>query len=325
MTQPVKSSRENSHTVKKEGSIFSGFFTIMKRTYTEWNAADPFRQSATIAYYSIFSLPALLVIVISLAGYAFGREAVTGQLSDQISRMMGQDTAKQIESMVAAASVNKKSFIATIIALVILFLGATGVFVQLQKTLNIIWNVKADPNKKGKFLSLIKTRVMSFGLILSIGFLLLISLVITSFLALFANWMQTKIPGLAVVALQVVNFIVSFGLITVLFALMFKFLPDVKIKWKDVWMGAIVTSLLFSVGKLALGMYFGKAEPASAYGVAGSIVLIMLWISYSCMIMLFGAEFTQQYSLMHGHDVVPSDHAELERRTERSEAKGGMR
>ena len=225
--------------------------------------------------------------------------------------------------MVAAASIDKKSVVATIIALVVLILGATGVFVQLQKTMNIIWDVKAKPESKGKILSFLKTRILSFGLILSIGFLLLISLVITSTLALFGDWLQARMPGIAVVALQAVNFIVSFGLITVLFALMFKFLPDVKVRWKDVWMGAVVTSLLFSLGKLALGLYFGKTEPASVYGAAGSIVLIMLWISYSCMILLFGAEFTQQYSSMHGHQAIPLEHAEKESRDERSEAKGG--
>lgn len=236
--------------------------------------------------------------------------------------MMGPDTAKQIESMVAAASIDKKSIFATIIALVVLVLGATGVFVQLQKTMNIIWDVKAKPQAKGKILSFIKTRIMSFGLILSIGFLLLISLVITSTLALFGDWMAARMPDIAVIALQAINFIVSFGLITVLFALMFKFLPDVKIRWKDVWMGALLTSLLFSIGKLALGLYFGKTEPASVYGAAGSVVLIMLWISYSCMILLFGAEFTQQYSVTHGHKVVPLEHAEKESRDEEARPKG---
>ena len=333
--QVAESSSDTSHQTQKaeaiqqsnfkkgNPSLFSNFFTILKKTYKDWNAQDPFRQSAAIAYYSIFSLPALLVIVVASAGYIFGREAVTGQLSSQIGKMMGSDTAKQIESMVAAASIDKKSVVATIIALVVLILGATGVFVQLQKTMNIIWDVKAKPESKGKILSFLKTRIMSFGLILSIGFLLLISLVLTSTIALLGDWMQARMPGVAVVALQTINFIVSFGLITVLFALMFKFLPDVKIRWKDVWMGAVVTSLLFSLGKLALGLYFGKTEPASVYGAAGSIVLIMLWISYSCMILLFGAEFTQQYSAMHGHQAIPLEHAEKESRDERSEAKGG--
>ncbi|MEO6165893.1 MAG: YhjD/YihY/BrkB family envelope integrity protein [Chitinophagales bacterium] len=324
---PAKKIEVPSRTAVKKSnpSIFSNFPSILKKTYQDWNAQDPFRQSASIAYYSIFSLPALLVIVVTSAGYLLGREAVTGQLSAQIGKMMGADTAKQIESMVAAASIDKKSFVATIIAIAVLIMGATGVFVQLQKTMNIIWNVKAKPKSKGKIWSFVKTRIMSFGLILSIGFLLLISLVITTTLAFFGDWMQGRMPGLAVIALQAINFIVSFGLITVLFALMFKFLPDVKIRWKDVWMGALLTSLLFSIGKLALGFYFGKTEPASVYGAAGSVVLIMLWISYSCMILLFGAEFTQQYSTAHGHKVVPVEHAEEESRDERSEAKGGKK
>lgn len=171
--------------------------------------------------------------------------------------MMGSETAKQIESMIAkAATEDEKSIWASILAFVFLILTATGVFVQLQKTLNLIWEVK--PKTKGKFLTLIKIRLMSFGLILSIGFLLLISLVITTAISVVGDWMSSKIPGVAVVLLQIANFIISLGLITVLFALLFKFMPDVKVKWRSVWTGAVITSLLFTIGKMALGLYFAK-------------------------------------------------------------------
>jgi membrane protein len=292
---------------------------LLKKTFKEWLAIDPVTQGSTLAYYSIISLPSLLVMVVAFASYKLGREAVTGQLSKQIGGMMGSETAKQIEGMIAkAANDDEKSIWASIIALVFLILTATGVFVQLQKTLNLIWEVK--PKTKGKFLTLIKIRLMSFGLILSIGFLLLISLVITTAITVVGDWMSSKIPGVAVVLLQIANFIISLGLITVLFALLFKFLPDVKIKWRSVWTGALITSLLFTIGKMALGLYFAKFPPSSAYGAAGSLVLIMVWISYSSLILFFGAEFTHQYSLARGLEALPSEHAETSEETQKLKA-----
>jgi membrane protein len=256
---------------------------------------DPFRQSAIIAYYAIFSLPALLVIIIAVAGLVFGREAVSGQISSQIGSTIGPDTAKSIEVMIAAASKSKDSILATIIGLITLIVGATGVFAQLQKTLNIIWEVEAD-DSKGGFWPLLKTRLFSFGLVISIAFLLLISLVVSSMLSALSNWVKTHWPDGILILFEGLNFLISFGVITVLFSLMFKFLPDAEIKWRHVWMGAMFTSLLFVLGKTALGLYFGKAEPGSAYGAAGSIILILLWVSYSSMILFYGAEFTRAFA-----------------------------
>jgi len=280
---------------------------MLKQTFQKWNEHDPFRQGAVIAYYAIFSLPALLVIIIAVAGFVFGREAVTGQLSTQIGQLMGQDTAKQIQDMIASASISKRSIWATILALVTLLLGATGVFAQLQKSLNFIWEVKAEPKKQ--WLGYLQSRLLSFGMVLSLGFLLIISLVITTLIALVGDWLKAHLPEIALILLQFLNFIFSFGVITVFFAVMFKFLPDAKIRWKDVWLGAIITSLLFSIGRFALGFYFGKVNPGSTYGAAGSVILIMLWVFYSCMIFFFGAEFTRQYAEYRGKTVQPSEHA----------------
>ena len=280
----------------------------MKNTFHAWVDHDPFRQSAVIAYYAIFSLPALLVIVIALAGFAFGADAVTGQLSSQIGNMMGQDTAKQIQDMVAHASISNKSLLASILAVITLLIGSTVVFAQLQKSLNRIWEVK--PSAQKAFWQFIKTRLLSFGLILSIGFLLIISLLVSTILQLVNDWFTQHLPGLAVVILQATNFIASFIIITILFALIFKVLPDVQIKWKDVWMGSIVTSLLFSAGKFLLGFYFSKAHPSSSYGAAGSVILIMLWVFYSCMILYFGAEFTREHAKLKGKKIRPLGIAE---------------
>lgn len=282
---------------------------ILKATYKSWMEQDPFRQSAVIAYYAIFSLPALLVIVIAVASFIFEKDVVTGRLSSEISKLMGTSTAKQIEDMIANASIGNKSVIATILAVITILIGATGVFVQLQKSLNMIWEVKPVAGKKA-FLKLLQTRLLSFGMILSIGFLLIISLVVTSVISILGDWLTLQLPQLAVFIMQAINFIISFGIITILFAVIYKYLPDAKIRWKDVWSGAIMTSVLFSIGKLALGLYFAKADPTSAYGAAGSIVLIMLWISYSGMIFFFGAEFTRQYTSWGGKEITPAESAE---------------
>jgi len=284
-------------------------WVVTKKTAIAWKEADPFRQSAVIAYYAIFSIPALLVIVIACAGLAFGEEAVQGQISSQISSAMGEDTAKQMEEVIAKASDHKASVFAAIVSIVTLILGATGVFTQLQVSLNQIWEVRITAKKM--WLKSLKDRLFSFGLILSIGFLLLVSLLLTTMLSAFGDWIKAHLPDFMLYVFFLINFLVSFGVITVLFALMFKILPDAIIRWKDVWIGAGVTAILFIIGKFLLGIYFGKAEPGSTYGAAGSIVLLMLWVSYSCMIVFFGAEFTKQYSVFKGDEIKPKNGAEL--------------
>lgn len=269
---------------------------------------DPFKQSAAVAYYAIFSIPALLVIVISVAGLIFGKDAVTGHISDQVSSMIGEDTGKQVEEIVANASEQKKSIVASIISVVVLIFGATSVFAQMQKILDGIWGVK--PAAKKAWLKTLKDRLFSFGLIVSIGFLLLVSLMLTTALAAIGDKLMAGVSEALVFVFRIINFIISFGVITVLFALMFKILPDVKVRWRDVWVGSALTALLFTGGKFAMAFYFGKAHPASAYGAAGTIVLLMLWVSYSCMIVFFGAEYTKQYALDHGHKITPTRDAE---------------
>lgn len=295
--------------MKKIGLHLSDLWSITKKTFSAWNAADPFRQSAVIAYYAIFSIPALLVIIITLAGFAFGREAVQGHISTQIGQAIGQSTAKQVEEMIAIAGAQKNSVWATIISVVTLILGSTGVFAQLQVSLNQIWEVKVVAKKK--WLKSIKDRLFSFGLVLSIAFLMLVSLLLSAGLSVFSDWIKIHLPDFMLFLFRFVSFILSFGITSVLFALMFRILPDARIRWKDVIIGSIVTSLLFVLGKFALGIYFGKANPGSTYGAAGSIVLLMLWVSYSCMILFFGAEFTKQFAVHFGRKIEPTKDAEL--------------
>jgi len=281
---------------------------ILKTAFKEWWSKDPFKESAVIAYYAIFSLPGLLVVIITLAGFVFGREAVSGQVSAQIQQLMGADTAKQIEDMIATASETKNSIWATILGIITILIGATGVFAQFQKSLNIIWEVKADETKSGIW-NLIKVRLFSFGLILAIAFILVISLVISSLLAAFGDWLTGNFSDSMQVLLQALNFIISLIILAFLFALMFKFFPDAKIKWRHVWVGSAVTALLFELGKFALGLYFGKANPGTGYGAAGSIILILLWVSYSSMIVFYGAEFTRAYAEEHDGDIPPDKNA----------------
>jgi len=270
------------------------FLKIAGSASKRWWAKDPFMQSAVIAYYAIFSIPGLLVMIISISNLFFQRDVITGNLYTQIASIMGVETAKQVRDMIISVDITNKSLLATIIGLVVVFAGATGVFVELQKALNIIWEVKAKPRRA--ILTLVRTRLFSFGLIVSIGFLLLISLIITTILAALSDWVLNHWPNLLLVIFYGLKFIISFGVVMFLFALMFKFLPDAKIQWKHLWLGSVLTALLFLMGKTAIGFYLSKTNPGSAYGAAGSIILILLWVSYSSMIFFYGAEFTRAYA-----------------------------
>ena len=282
------------------------FGTLIKKTFTKWKENSPFDNSILIAYYTIFSLPGLLVIIINIGGYFYDEKRVTTQVIDQIQSTIGGDTAKDIRSIIGKASESKGTTLSTILSIATLLFGATGVFYQLQQTLNKIWEVKPKVKTKQKILELIRDRIFSFGLILAIGFLMLVSLVLSAGLSALSDWVSARMSITVTYLFGMLDFALSLSVITVLFAAMYKFLPDAKITWKDVWLGAIVTSILFVLAKFALGIYFGKSEPGSTYGAAGSIILIMLWVSYSGLIVLFGAEFTHQYMTSRGKHVEPT-------------------
>lgn len=285
------------------------FWTVFKETLVAWDSRGPFASSAVIAYYTIFSLPGLLVIIINVAGYFFGREAVTDQVAVEVQGVIGRDTATYIQDVIANASQSRGSIIASIVGIASLLFGATGVFYNVQQIFNKIWEVEPAPQAKGKFLKLIRDRLFSFGLILAVGFLLLVSLLMSAALSAVSNWVARHLSESLLILFNVLDFMLSIAVITVLFAAMFKYLPDVKVKWKSVWAGAIVTTILFVIAKYLLGLYFGTSEPGSPYGAAGSIILIMLWVSYSGLILLFGAEFTRLWSKKSGHRPPPVDYA----------------
>jgi membrane protein len=285
--------------------MFKKTFSLLKETFKDWSQRDPMRQSAVIAYYAIFSMPGLLVLIITIMGYFFNKDAVSQRILSEIAGTLGADTSTEIKSMLATAGKTKATILGSIIGIGALLIGATGVFIALQKTLNMIWDVEVT-TQKGIW-PIIKSRLFSFGLILAIAFLLLISLVLSTATAAVGEWIRIDTSDFLITVFNIFNFIVSFAIITVLFALMFKILPDAKIKWKYIWPGAVLTSFLFTIGKTALSFYFGKATPESVYGAGGSVILILLWVTYSSAILFFGAEFTHTYAERHGQKSNPTE------------------
>jgi membrane protein len=280
---------------------------IFYDAFNQWLDREPFRNTAVIAFYTIFSLPGLLVIIINLAGYFYGEEAVTRRISSEVEGMIGGNTAKDIEAIIANASVHQDFTFASLVGVGTLIFGATGVFYQLQQTLNLIWEVKPEP--KRKIIKMVLDRLFSFGLILAVGFLLLVSLILSALLTVLSDWVAFYFSQTFNIVFRFLDLSLSLAVVTLLFAAIFKFLPDAKIPWRDVWTGALVTALLFVLAKFALGLYFGHSNPASAYGAAGTIILIMLWVSYAGLILLFGAEFTRIYADRRGAQIKPLDFA----------------
>lgn len=280
---------------------------LLIETYKEWNKDDPWRLSAVVAYYAILSLPAFLVIIINTVGAIWGTEIVQGKLTDEISSALGQDAAESIKAIVESAQSENKSFISTVIGIATLLFGATGIFYHLQISLNQIWDIKVDPEAGWK--KLVFDRARSFGFVLVIGFLLLISFMLTTSLSVLNSYISSIAGDMIVYFSFLTDIVISIGIITLLFALMFRYLPDAKIRWKAVWIGAFITAVLFVLGKYLLGLYFGKADPGSTYGAAGSIVLMLLWVSYSSLILFFGAEFTFVYAREYGITIKPTSTA----------------
>ena len=279
---------------------------LLKETFAEWNNDKASRLAAALAYYTVFSLAPLLIIAIAIAGAVFGEEAARGEIVTQIQGLVGKEGAKFIETAIENASKPDTGSIASIISVVVLLFGASGLFAQLQDALNTIWEVQPKPNLG--LWAIIRTRFLSFTMVLGVGFLLLVSLILSAGLAGVVNFFGHLLPGVGFL-LQLTNFILSFAVTTILFGLIYKVLPDAKITWSDVWIGAIITSLLFSIGRFLLGLYLGNSSFGSTYGAAGSVVIILAWVNYAAQILFFGAEFTQVYARRFGSQIVPDKNA----------------
>jgi membrane protein len=277
------------------------WWTLLKDTFTKWSADKAPRLGAALSYYTVFSLVPLLVMTIAIAGLVFGKEAAQQSIMTQMESLVGPQSAAAVKQMLDIAQKPSSGLLASLITLGTLLLGASGVFAQLQDALNTVWGV--EPKAGRGVWGAIKDRFFSLVAVLGTGFLLLVSLVLSAALAAFGKLFTGWLPGHESL-LHVMDFVVSFGVITLLFAMMFKLLPDAKIAWRDVWIGAGLTSLLFTIGKFAIGLYLGKAEIGSAYGAAGSLVILLVWVYYSSQILLFGAEFTAVYANRYGSRIV---------------------
>lgn len=270
---------------------------LLSATFFKWSDDHAQALGAALAFYTVFSLAPLLLIVIAIAGLVFGQEAAEGQIIGQIRGLVGEDSAKAIQNLLENVRKPSTGVIATCIAGVTLFFGATGVFAQVQESLNTIWGVETEPELG--IVQILKNRFLSFLTVLGSGFLLLASLVLSAGLAAIGHRLESFLHGQEFL-IQLMNFLISFGAITLLFAMIYKILPDVSIQWSDVWIGAGMTSLLFTIGKLLIGLYLGKSEVGLVYGAAGSLIVILLWVYYASQIFLFGAEFTAVYARSHG-------------------------
>lgn len=279
------------------------FLKLLKKSYLNWEKNGAYARSATIAYYALFSLPSLLIIVVSIAGYFFGREAVQGRLTGEISEFIGEDTANAVESMIENAALSQDSTLALVFGLAMLIFGATGVFFQLKLAMNNIWNVAA---KKTNFFRLVLDRVISLGMVFVLGLLLLIAMVVSTLLKVVAGKVEDFFPNITELMVRFANYTLSFLIITTLFAAIFKLLPDIKIRIRTTYVGAALTTILFLIGESVISFYFGQSSPGSVYGGASSVVLILLWVYFTCLILFFGAEFTVQYALLKKERVVPN-------------------
>jgi membrane protein len=292
---------------------------ILRRTVTGWWNDNVPRLGASLAYYTLFALAPILIVAITVAGFAFGEEAVQQEVSGQISGLVGEQGAQAVESMVQSAYHRSGNGVATAIGLITFFLGATGAFLELQTALNGIWRVK--PKASAGLKDMLIQRLLSFGLVIGVGFVLLVSLLVSAGLSALNRYVGAIVPEIAVVW-QGVNALVSLGVVTLLFAMIYQFLPDVDLRLRDVWVGALVTAGLFTIGKFAIGLYLGTSAVASSYGAAGSVVVLLIWVYYSSQIVLLGAEFTRAYVERFGARPPPS---ELATKDPAPEAIGGKK
>ncbi|GAB5493245.1 MAG: YihY/virulence factor BrkB family protein [Phototrophicaceae bacterium] len=282
------------------------YFDLLKITFQEWNEDQAPRLAAALAYYTALSIAPLILVVIAILGFFFGDEAARGQIVGQFSNELGSEFATFIEDLIQNSDKPAEGLFSTILSLIMLIVGATGVLMQLQSALNQIWDIQVE----GGLGQMVKKRFLSFGILMSLAFLLLISLVINGVIASLDQYLIGIMPALQILG-HLITTLISLGVSTLLFAIIFKYMPDATIEWRDVMIGAFVTAILFTIGRFALGLYLGNVSTVSTYGAAGSFVIILLWVYYSAQILMFGAEFTQVYARRYGTRIVPEEGAQF--------------
>ncbi|MGZ5133647.1 MAG: YihY/virulence factor BrkB family protein [Flavitalea sp.] len=293
---------------------FKGLWRVVKKAGSEFVDDNVMKLSASLAYYTVFSMGPLLIVIIFLCSLFFGREAIEGSIYGQISSFVGSDTAKQLQDIIKNASIGDKGNVAAVVGIITLLIGATTVFAEIQDSINTIWGIKPKP-KRG-WLKMLVNRLLSFSIIITLGFLLLVSLGISYIVEALSHSLARAFPDITVVFFYIFNLILSLAVISALFAVIFKVLPDAKIKWRDVIAGAVATALLFMLGKFGISFYISKSDVGSTYGAAGSLVVLLLWVYYSSIILYFGAEFTKAYAVEFGSEIHPNDYAVITRLVE---------
>ena len=283
------------------------YFHVLKEAGAGFSQDNCAKLSAALSYYTIFAIGPLLIIVISLSALIYGRDAIEGRLYGQIKGLIGSDAALQVQEIIKNSQHSNKGVIGTIIGTVALVIGATGIFTEIQDSINFIWSLRAKP-KRG-IVKYLTNRLLSFSLIVSLGFLLIVSLVISALLDLLSDRLTHYFPNTTVYIFQGINIAIIFVIISLLFAIIFKVLPDGKIKWKDAFVGASFTSILFIIGKAAIGFYLGRSNLGATYGTAASVIVILTWVYYTSLILYFGAEFTKAFALEYGGGIVPDETA----------------
>lgn len=284
-------------------------WNIIKLSFSDFFSDRILKLSAALAYYTIFSLPGLLIIIIWVSDIFYGHQAVEGKVYGQIASLVGSDAAAQIQQTIRNAALSGESKVATIVGLVTLIIGATSVFGEIQDSINLIWKLKSKPKKGKGWLKMIINRLLSFSIVISLGFLLLVSLVLNSLMDIFIDRLTHVFPHTEVIVAYIFNLLLNFLITSLLFGLIFKVLPDARIKWKNVRAGAFATAILFMAGKFLIGFYLGQTRMSSAYGAAGSIIVVLLWVYYSAIILYFGAVFTRAYAIQTGSHIYPNNYA----------------
>lgn len=286
---------------------FKGMWVVLKNSFIGFDEDKVTKLSGSLAYYTVFSMGPLLIVIISLCGMFLGKEAVEGKIYAQLAGFVGADTAAQLQEIIKNASLAGKSKVAAIIGGITLLIGSTTVFAEIQDSINGIWGLKPKP-KRG-WVKMLQNRFLSFSVIISLGFLLLVSLGVTAIIDGFSDRLSNRFPQVAIVVFYIINVLITLGVTTLIFSVIFKVLPDATIKWKDVTAGAVATSLLFMLGKLGISFYISKSNVGSTYGTAGSLVILLLWVYYSSLILYFGAEFTKAYAVKYGSNIYPTQYA----------------
>ena len=283
-------------------------FLFAKKVILEFFDDNVFKYSASLSYYTVFSLAPMIIIIITICGQVFGKEATQGQVYTELKDMVGSEAALQIQDIIKNIHLTKDTPAATVVSVIFLLLGGTAIFGEIQDSLNKIWGLKVKAKKA--FWKMIFTRLISFSLIISLGFVLMVSLLLSALVTIIGDHLNRLISGVGKVFIPTIDNLVNFVITTIAFAVIFKFLPDAKIKWKDVTVGALITAVLFTLGKLAIGWYLGRSNLATLYGAAGSVVIIMVWTYYSSVILYLGAECTKVYATQFGTKIQPNDYSE---------------